>query len=400
MKHFIPIVNDVQNLLPKALKGCESIWDRTIIIDNRDTKEELKVDLKSIVPSFVKIHTPEIPLTTAQTMNLMLKLSDSLSFFTWQHLDGVCLEDSAIKLYDIVTDLENNNKKWGVVFTNYDVYAAYNVKALKEINGWDWKRFPYYFLDNDIHHALKNHGYSLIKSKLPVEHKGSSTINFDEERKNINHVIFEASKKLYIQKWGGEPTNETIFTPKKFNKIFQIGFNKCGTTSIHKFFVANDLESIHWGDSFLAKQIVQNVKENKNPLFKYENYDCYTDMESSDDNIFIYLTHYKLLDKKYPGSKFILNIRDVEKWIESRLNHPGYLQSHMNITGLSREGVIEHWKKSWYKHLQEVVDYFQNRENDFLIFNIETEGYKLIDFMSNFVNLKDPLFGHFHKTKK
>ena len=117
MKHFIPIVNDVQNLLPKVLEGCKSIWDRTIIIDNRDTKEELRVDLKSIVPSLIKIHVPEVPLTTAQTMNVMLKLSDDLSFFTWKHLDGFCLEDSAIKLYDIVANLEKNNE----ITSNYTV---------------------------------------------------------------------------------------------------------------------------------------------------------------------------------------------------------------------------------------------------------------------------------------
>ena len=51
MKHFIPIVNDVENLLPKALEGCKKLWSITTIIDNRDDKTELKLDLKTIVPA-------------------------------------------------------------------------------------------------------------------------------------------------------------------------------------------------------------------------------------------------------------------------------------------------------------------------------------------------------------
>jgi hypothetical protein len=197
MKHFIPIVNDVENLLPKALEGCKKLWSITTIIDNRDDKTELKLDLKTIVPDVVTIYKPEVPLTTAQSMNLMLKFSENLEFFTWQHLDAYCLNDTAIKLYEIVENLVLNREKWGVAFTNYDTYCAYNVKALKEIDGWDWKRYPYYFLDNDIHDKLRNKGYKLIESNLPVYHKGSQTINVSEERKIINQYFFEASEKLY-----------------------------------------------------------------------------------------------------------------------------------------------------------------------------------------------------------
>lgn len=200
MKHFIPIVNDIKNLLPEALKGCKAIWDRTIIIDNRDTKEELEIDLKSIIDPSIQIYTPDVPLTTAQSMNLMLKLSNNLEFFTWQHLDARCLEDTAIKLYEVVENLNLKKEKWGVVFTNYDTYCAYNVKALKEVDGWDWKRFPYYFLDNDLHNRLKKIGYKLIETSLPVYHKSSQTINVSEERNIINRFMFEASEKLYKEK--------------------------------------------------------------------------------------------------------------------------------------------------------------------------------------------------------
>jgi hypothetical protein len=328
----------------------------------------------------------------------MLEMSTEDKFFTWQHLDAECLNGSDLKLYEIVEQLFKDEVNWGVVFTNYDAYAAYNVSALKEVGGWDWKRFPYYFLDNDLHHKLKNKNFKLIKTSLPVNHEFSKTIKTSEERNKVNKYTFQASEKLYEDKWGGNPTNETIFLPKKFNKIFQIGFNKCGTTSLHKFFKANDLKSIHWGDAKLAKKIVENHKLNKPILSEYEDYDCYTDMESSDDNIFIYLTHFKELDKQYPNSKFILNVRDVDLWIQSKLNHPSYLDSYKSITGLDTNSVIIHWREIWDKHIKNVTTYFKNRDNDFLMFNIENESDKLINFMSKFTTLKDKTFGHFHKT--
>jgi hypothetical protein len=399
MKHFIPIVNSVEKLLPRALNGCKNIWDRTYIIDNRDTEEELKVDLEYIVNGGVQIIKPPVPLTTAQSMNFMLELSKDLDFFTWQHLDAVCLNDSDIKLYELVEKYNKEKINWGVVFTNYDSYAAYNVRSILDVEGWDWKRFPYYFLDNDLHRKLEIKKYILIKTKLEVEHNHSQTIKTSEERNLINKYTFEASEKMYIEKWGGKPREETIPEEKKYNKIFQIGFNKCGTTSIHKFFNSNGLKSIHWDGSFMAKKIDQNHKNGLPLLTGYEEYDCYTDMESSDDDIFIYLTHYEELDKQYPNSKFILNVRNIDKWIISRLNHPGYLDSYKSITGFEIDVMVKHWKESWIKHVNEVKEYFLERDEDFVCFDIETESEKFVNFMKKITNITNSDFGRHHVTQ-
>jgi hypothetical protein len=122
-------------------------------------------------------------------------------------------------------------------------------------------------------------------------------------------------------------------------------------------------------------------------------------MESSWDNIFVYLTHYKELDKEYPNSKFILNVRDVEDWIKSRLNHEGYLDSYKFITGLDDDSIVTHWKDIWFKHINDVQEYFKNRESDFIMFDIKKESTKLINFMSKFTDLCYTEFGHYHKTE-
>ena len=209
MRHFIPIVNRVEELLPWALAGSKALHEHTIIIDNRDTPEEYRVDLPRLVHYHapgVYIHTPDVPLTTAQSMNLMLRIAGRQGhrFFTWQHLDARPLGDSASELVEYAHQITQEGRRWGVIFTHYDAFAAYNVDALNSIGGWDWKRFPYYYLDDDIHARLSRAGYDLIATDLPVEHLGSTTIS-RPERESINGPIFRASDTLYRLKHGHSP---------------------------------------------------------------------------------------------------------------------------------------------------------------------------------------------------
>jgi hypothetical protein len=186
---------------------------------------------------------------------------------------------------------------------------------------------------------------------------------------------------------------------RNFNKIFQIGFNKCGITSIHNFFISNGLRSIQWDQSILAQKMYQNSQQNKPLLSEYEQYDCVTDMESTKHNIFMYLTHFKDLDIQYPGSKFILNKRNVDKWVKSRLNHLGYLNTYKKITGLDEQGVVNHWIDSWNAHISGVVDYFKNRPDDLVVFDIENDASKFVQFMSKLTHLKRPVFEKLNQTK-
>jgi hypothetical protein len=205
MRHFLPIVNRVSELLPGALAGCRDIWHCTTIIDNRDTAKEQALPIGEMFPQ-VTIYRPPVPLTTAQSMNLMLSMSNrmGLSFFTWQHLDAVCLEDSAVQLPAIARSAFDRGLKWGAIFTHYDAFAAYNVAALNAIGGWDWQRFPYYFLDDDLNTRLIAAGYTLIDTGLPVTHLGSTTIS-DPERNRVNGPMFRASEALYREKHGRGP---------------------------------------------------------------------------------------------------------------------------------------------------------------------------------------------------
>lgn len=185
-------------------------------------------------------------------------------------------------------------------------------------------------------------------------------------------------------------------------KIFQIGFNKSGTASIYNYFKNQGYNSIHWDDGRISKKIHQNFKNHLPLLDGYDEYQVFTDMEHRDDKGLAYYSaelYFKELDKNYPGSVFILNYRDVDKWIKSRINHPLYLHCTMKSTGLSEEEVVVEWKENYYRHINEVVDYFKHREN-LIVLNIDTDDDEKLyrSLVKLGFSLKDKKLPHTHKT--
>lgn len=177
------------------------------------------------------------------------------------------------------------------------------------------------------------------------------------------------------------------------NKIFQIGFNRCGTTSLYKFFqnsCTNNLKCIHWDDGNIAKTIFKNNINGDPPLHesKYFLYNFISDMEANiDDKIyyFAFLDSYKLLDTYYPNSKFILNTRNKKNWINSRLKHYNKKDIGLQKKTYNCNDIVKLWNYQWDYHHNNIISYFKNRQNDLLIFDIETTNAKpIIDFLPQF----------------
>ena len=61
-------------------------------------------------------------------------------------------------------------------------------------------------------------------------------------------------------------------------RIFVIGFNKCGTTSFHDYFRANDIRSVHWRGNTLALALHDNLAAGRPPLLGMEDWTAYMDM--------------------------------------------------------------------------------------------------------------------------
>jgi hypothetical protein len=103
-------------------------------------------------------------------------------------------------------------------------------------------------------------------------------------------------------------------------KIFCIGLNKTGTTSLHDAFKILGLKSAHYKDDKgnNIKDVIQNnYLEGNNILKELEEYDVFSGWDKAPHSIDI----FKEFDKQYPNSKFILNTRDINSWLDSREKH-------------------------------------------------------------------------------
>jgi hypothetical protein len=162
-------------------------------------------------------------------------------------------------------------------------------------------------------------------------------------------------------------------------KIFGIGLTRTGTTSLTEALKMLGYSAVHCPMS-------------------YEEIDKH---ESSTDTAVA--ARFEFLDLLYPGSKFILTIRDLDSWIESASSlirsdkDPIWkLETRSKLWGslvFDRENFIE----GYHKHHSKVLHHFRNRPNDFLILDLKaTEKFeKLCSFLDKPIPSND--YPHLNK---
>eukprot|EP01083_Nonionella_stella_P267092 902631_1 len=253
---------------------------------------------------------------------------------------------------------------------------------------------------------------------------------------NMNPWIFEPQTSTNMH------TNDSLVSTKNKPKlIFQIGFNKCGTTTLFQFFLLNSIPSMHFNwrpksDSQFRGTLSQNMfdqyLQNK-PLLErfindtvfYADFGVYIQPNQDDDILFLnesyqigaYRTWYKILNEQYPEYEklFILNIRNVNNWLRSRYRnyYKGYLVDtarnavnhtfHQQIDDIA---VMYRWKALWYTYICNLLTYFKrnNLADQLIMFDIEHDSpLKLVDwFVKHNVSLNATLYslGNNSKDKK
>jgi hypothetical protein len=178
---------------------------------------------------------------------------------------------------------------------------------------------------------------------------------------------------------------------KSRTKIFCIGRNKTGTTSLKKAF--EDLGFVVGNQRKAELLSAQYWQKDFDAIVDY----C-TTAEVFQDFPFSYPETYKQLDKAFPGSKFILTVRDnPEQWYNSVTKfhaklfgngkiptvqqlqnapyvHKGWMWENLSrLYGVSskenpydKEKLVKHYEK----HNADVIEYFKSRNNDLLVINL------------------------------
>ena len=98
-------------------------------------------------------------------------------------------------------------------------------------------------------------------------------------------------------------------------RIFGVGLHKTATTSLHRALEILGYDSAHWKSGNWARTIWKEMTIEGRSRTLEKHY-CLSDLPIA--------LLYEKLDKAYPGSKFILTVRDEQKWLRSVRNHWSY----------------------------------------------------------------------------
>ena len=201
-------------------------------------------------------------------------------------------------------------------------------------------------------------------------------------------------------------------------KVFCVGYNKTGTTTIEAV-----LRNLGYRMPGQARQEALVVEEtfrgNFVPLRTLcSSYDAFQDMPFSQGVI------YAIVDSMFPGSKFILTVRDSNEWFESLVRfhlggilkkagvesleefgeqtfkdkaiylHPNYLQ---NVVQRHAVSVVdyeihydwslvynkEHRIEIYERRNREIIEYFQDRQDQLLVLDVtrEKDNSAIVEFL-------------------
>ena len=177
---------------------------------------------------------------------------------------------------------------------------------------------------------------------------------------------------------------------KNFNKVFGLGLSRTGTRSLTAGLQYLGFNISHYPTD---EQTFQELARGDHRFSLLEMHDGMTDITVA--------PYYEELDRLYPGSKFVLTVRDEETWLQSCENHwsgrdafaptkGSSEESHMKIRRFLRAAVYgcydfqpERFARVYRKHVDQVLDYFRDRPEDLLVMNVVGgEGFeKLCPFL-------------------
>jgi hypothetical protein len=170
-------------------------------------------------------------------------------------------------------------------------------------------------------------------------------------------------------------------------RIFGIGMHKTATTSLARALTILGYDSAHWKNAHWAKAIWEEMRAHGSSRTLEQSYAL------SDLPIPLL---FRELDAAYPGSKFILTLRDEDEWLESVRTHwssanpwraqwdtdPFTHKIHRELYGGIKfnEPVM---RARFRRHNAEVLEHFEDRPRDLLVLNMSAGAgwYELCGFL-------------------
>lgn len=150
-------------------------------------------------------------------------------------------------------------------------------------------------------------------------------------------------------------------------KVFCIGFQKTGTSSLREALKMLDyrVAGVFGRDLPLAKLRAEYVERG---LVIAAQHDAVEDMP--------WPLMFRELDEAFPGAKFILSVRDTDRWYRSIADHFGPNPYHIQqlTYGDDAPEPVNHearYRRVYEAHNRAVVNHFTNRPEDLMVFSLE-----------------------------
>ncbi|NWK56822.1 hypothetical protein HW115_14460 [Verrucomicrobiaceae bacterium N1E253] len=205
---------------------------------------------------------------------------------------------------------------------------------------------------------------------------------------------------------------------KKRTKVFCIGYNKTGTTTVEKVLkkMGYVMPKQTMQERLISEDVFRGDYRSLRKLCK--KYDAFQDMPFSQGSAYI------AADALFPGSQFILTVRDADAWFDSlvRFHLKGimkragvekiedfnensfkdkevYLHKNYSYQVVRRHAVTvenhavhydwslvynkEHRVSLYEERNRQILEYFQNRPEQLLVFDVEKESNnsRMVEFL-------------------
>lgn len=180
---------------------------------------------------------------------------------------------------------------------------------------------------------------------------------------------------------------------RTWNKVFEVGFAKTGTVSLGCAFRILGLKTLGWSPELFEEM----KKKNFAPMLKAaRNHDAFV------DGPWHQFRNYRLLDREFPGSRFIFLERDEASWMRSWERHfvlnvnsvPGQYTVSPEWFAANREKIVA----GYHDRKRELKELFASRPRDLLFLNLcGGEGWEVLcPFLE--LPIPDEPFPYLHKS--
>lgn len=187
--------------------------------------------------------------------------------------------------------------------------------------------------------------------------------------------------------------------------MFGIGLSRTGTHSLTQALHVLGFDTVHYPtDRATLETLIRG--DARFPLL--EHYDGITDITVA--------PYYEDLDQAWPGSKFVLTVRDEESWLRSCRDHwARYPSSWFDEDEKPTDAMQVHWflraavyasyefdagrfRHTYRRHLEQVTSYFKGRDDDLLVLDVAAgDGYEQL---APFLGVPVPAQPFPHRGKK